>query len=101
MMIEDFKKGKNNTQKCRRTQVNGYKPLKRKYIRNTGKHKQTGEGIKQSHPGSKNVNRNNKKNHKGKQHWRKKIRSHRCKHHKQGTRDRGEILRHGRFHKRH
>ena len=31
MMIEDFKKGKNNTQKCRRTQVNGYKPLKRKY----------------------------------------------------------------------
>ena len=82
MMIEDFKKGKNNTQKCRRTQVNGYKPLKRKYIRNTGKHKQTGEGIEQSHPGSKNGNRNNeeltKGDNPGDRKPKKGIRSQRC-----------------------
>jgi hypothetical protein len=51
----------------------------------TGKHNQTGEGIEQNHPGSKNGGRNNKEITKGDKSVdrksRKEIRSHRCKHH--------------------
>jgi hypothetical protein len=52
-----------------------------------GKHSQTGEEIEQSHPGSKNGNRNNKEITKGVNNGdrkpRKEIRSHRCKNHQQ------------------
>jgi hypothetical protein len=43
------------------------KPLKRKHknLLITGKHNQTGEEIEQSHPRSKNGNRNNKEITKG------------------------------------
>jgi hypothetical protein len=57
-----------------------------------GKHNQTGEGNEQNRARSKNGNRSNKKNHKGRQpigvgNSRKEIRSHRCKHHQQNTRE--------------
>jgi hypothetical protein len=46
---------------------------------------QTGEGIEQNHPGSKNENRNNKEimkeDNSGNGKPRKESRSHRCKHH--------------------
>ena len=52
---------------------------------NTRKHNQTSKGIEQTHPGSKNGNRNNKEITKGGNPGvrkpRKEIRSHRCKHH--------------------
>ena len=69
MLIEDFKKDINtHLKKCRRTQVNRQKPLKRKHknpLRITGTHNQTGEGIEQNKPGSKNGSRNNKEITKG------------------------------------
>ena len=70
-----------------------------------GKHVKTGERIKQNHLGSKNGWSNNKEITKGDNPGvrkpRKEIRSHRCKHHKQNTRDRRENLRCRRFHREH
>jgi hypothetical protein len=72
----------------------------------TGKHNQTGEETEQNHLGSKkNGNRNNKEITKGDNHGdrkpRKEIKSHRCKHHQQNTRDRRENLRCRRYHRKH
>jgi hypothetical protein len=65
---------------------------------------QTGEGIEQNHQGSKNGNRNNKEIIKGDNSRDRKsmkvIRSHRCKHRQQSTRDRRENLRGRRYHKK-
>ena len=59
----------------------------------------------QNRPRSKNVNRNNKEitkgDNSGDRKSRKEIRSHRCKHHQQNTRDRRENLRNRRFHRKH
>jgi hypothetical protein len=105
MMIKDFKKDiRNIYKKYKRTQVNQYKPLKRKHINHLNKYrekKQTGEGIEQNHP-SKNRKRNNKEitkvDNPGDRIPRKEIRSHRCKHHQQNTRDIRENLRCRRHH---
>jgi hypothetical protein len=95
MLMEDFKKEiqentgkqlealKEETQKSRRV-------LKEKNY-------QTGERIKQNHPGSKNGSRNNKGITKGdnsveRNTW-KEVRKHRCKHQQQNTRDGRENLR--------
>jgi hypothetical protein len=57
----------------------------------TGKHNQTGEGIEPNLPGSKDGNRNNKEITKGGNPGdgkaRKVIRSYRCKHHQQNTKE--------------
>jgi hypothetical protein len=72
---------------------------------NTRKHNQTSKGIEQTHPGSKNGNRNNKEITKGDnprdRKTRKEIMSHRYKYHQQNTRDRREILRCRRYHRIH
>jgi hypothetical protein len=71
----------------------------------TGNHNQTGEGTEQNYPGSKNGSRNNKKIIKGDKSRDRKptkeVRSHRCKHHQQNTRDRRENLRCKRYHRKH
>ena len=55
----------------------------------TGKHNQTGDGIEQNHPKSKNGSRNNeespKEDNSGDRNPRKEIRNHRCKHQQQNT----------------
>ena len=70
-----------------------------------GKHIQTDEGNEQNNPGSKNGSRNNKEITKGDysrdRKPRKEIKSHRCKHHQQNTRDRRENLRGRRYHRNH
>jgi hypothetical protein len=70
MMIENFKKDINNPlkeiQENKGKQVEALKEEKKNSLKKiTGKHKKIGEGIEQSHPGSKNENRNNKEITKG------------------------------------
>jgi hypothetical protein len=66
---------------------------------------QTGEGIEQNHPGSKNGSIKNKEITKGvnsgDRNPRKKIRSHRRKYYQQNTRDGRENPRCKRFHRKH
>jgi len=73
-------------------------------LRITEKHKQTGEGIEQNHPGFKNRNRNNKESTKGDNlghiKLRKETGSHRQKHQLQNTRDRRKNLRGRRYHRK-
>jgi hypothetical protein len=70
-----------------------------------GKHNQTGDGIGQNHPRSKNGGRNNKENPKGDnsgdRNLRKEIRKHRCEHQQQNTRDGRENFRYRRYHRKH
>jgi hypothetical protein len=70
-----------------------------------GKYNHIGEGIEQNHPESKNGNRNNKeitkRDYSGDRKPRREVRSHRCKHHKQKTKDKRENLRCRRFHRKH
>jgi hypothetical protein len=74
-------------------------------LENYRKKPQTGGGNEENHPRSKNGNRNNKEMTKGDspevRKPRKEIRSHRCKHYQQNTRDRRENLRCRRYHKKH
>jgi hypothetical protein len=105
MVIEDFKKDINNNS-LKEIQENTGKQLKAlKEERITGKHNKTDEGNEQNHPRSKNGNRNNKETTKGDNPGvrkpRKEIRSHRCKHHLQNTRDRRQNLRGRRYHRKH
>jgi hypothetical protein len=70
MLIEDFKKEINNSfkeiQANTGKQLEAVKEETQKSLKKiTGKHNQTGEGIEQNHPGSKNGNRNNKEITKG------------------------------------
>jgi hypothetical protein len=62
MLIEDSTKYINNSKKYRRTQVNSWNPLKRKYKTSPKELQEntTGKGTEQNHPGSKNGCRNNK-----------------------------------------
>ena len=64
MMIEDFKKDKNNSLKeiKKNTGEKGevLKEEAQKFLKELQENKQTDEGIKQDHPGSKDGNRNNK-----------------------------------------
>ena len=74
MMIEDFKKDINNSlkeiQENTGKQLEALEEQTKNPLKNYRKTQQTGEGIDQNHPGSKNGNRNNKKkNHKGRQPW--------------------------------
>jgi hypothetical protein len=92
VMIEDFKKDINNSlkeiQENTGKQVEAFKEETKTPPKNYRK-TQTDEGIEQSHPGSKNGNRNNKEITKGDnpedRKPRKEIRSHKCKHHQQNT----------------
>lgn len=112
-MIEDLKQDINNYLKellentgkqveTKRKHINPSKKYKgkKKKERNTRKQNQIGEGIDQNHPGYKNENRNKRTQlHRWKS--RKEIRSHRCKHCQQNTRDRRENFRHRRYHRKH
>jgi hypothetical protein len=66
---------------------------------------QTGEGIEQNHPVSKNGNTNNKEitkgDNPGDRKPRKEIKSHKCKHHQKNIRDKRETLRCRRYHRKH
>jgi hypothetical protein len=68
-------------------------------------HNQSGEGIEQNHPGSKNGSRNNKeitkRDNSPDRKSRKEIRNHRYKHYQLNTRDRRENLRCRRHHRKH
>jgi hypothetical protein len=110
MMIENFKKDINNPlkeiQENKGKQVEALKEEKKNSLKKiTGKHKKIGEGIEQSHPGSKNENRNNKEitkgDNSGDRKPRKTIRSHRCKHNTQNKRDRRETFRNRRYLREH
>jgi hypothetical protein len=107
MLIEDFKKNINNSLKDIQENT-GIQPLKRKHknpLKIPGKYNQTGEGIEQNHPASKKGSRSNKEitkgDNSGDRKPRKEIRSHRCKHHHQNTRDRRENFRGIRYHRKH
>ena len=110
MMIEEFKKGINNSlkeiQEDTGKQVEALKEEIQKSLKELKENKiKTGEGIVQNNPGSKNGNRNNKEIIKGDNSgdWkpRKEISSCRHNHHQQNTRDRGENLRCRRYHRKH
>jgi hypothetical protein len=70
----------------------------------TGNHNQTGDEIEQNYPRSKNGSRNNEEKSKGDnsgdRNPRKEIRTHRCEHQQQNTRDGRENLSCGRFHRK-
>jgi hypothetical protein len=106
MVIENIKKNTNyslkeiqeNTGKqLEALKEETQKSLKENTKHKTGKHNHTGEVNEQNHPRSKNQNRNNKEitkvDNPGVRRPRKEIRSHRCKHHQQNTRDRRENFR--------
>ena len=63
MMMEDFKKERNNSlkeiQENTGKQLEALKEKPQKSLRVIEKHYQTGERIEQNHPGSKNGSRNN------------------------------------------
>jgi hypothetical protein len=113
MMIENFKKDINNSLKEIQNiqenigkQVEALKEETQKSVKELQENttKQVKE-LNKSHPGSKHGNRNNKEITKGDDSGvrkpRKEIRSHRCKHHQQNTRDRRENLRFRRYHRKH
>jgi hypothetical protein len=97
MMIGNFKKSINNSLK--EIQENSGKQLKLLKEETQKSFKELQENTikqakEQNHPRSKNGNRNNeeitKGDNSGVRKPRKEIRSHRCKHHQQNTRDKGE-----------
>jgi hypothetical protein len=107
-MIEDFKKDINKSlkeiQENTGKQVEALKEETQKSLKELqGKHNQTGKGNEQNHPRSNNGNRNNKEitrgDNPGVRKPRKEIKSHRCKHHQQNTRDRSENLIGRRYHR--
>jgi hypothetical protein len=108
--MKDLKKNINNSlkevQERAGKQVETIKEKKtKKSLKELEENKTTGEEIEQFHPGSKNGSRNNKEitkgDNSGEEKSRKTVRSHRCKHHQQNTRERGENLRCRRFHRKH
>ena len=105
MMIEDIKKDISNSLK--EIQENTGKQLEvlKEETQKSLKELQTGEGIDQNHPGSKNGNRKTKEitkgDNSGDRKPKKKIRGHRSKHHQQNTKDRRENLRRRRYHRNH
>jgi hypothetical protein len=102
MMMEDFKK---EIQKNTGKQLEAFKRKNKIHLESYRKHYQTGDGIEQNHPGSKNGSKNNKENPKGDNSGdrkpRKEIRNHNCENQQQNTRDRRENLRCRRFHREH
>jgi hypothetical protein len=109
MMTEAFKKDINNSlkeiQETTGKQLEALKGETQKSLKEFKENNQTGKGNEQNHPRSKNGNRNNKETTKGDSSGarkpRKEIRSHRCQHHQQNTRDRRENLRCRRYHRKH
>jgi hypothetical protein len=109
MMMEDFKKERNNSlkeiQENTGKQLEALKEKPQKSLRVIEKHYQTGERIEQNHPGSRSGNRNNKVmtmgNNSGDRNPRKEIRNHRFEHQQQNTRDGRENLRCRRLHSKH
>jgi hypothetical protein len=109
-VIQDFKKDINNSLK--EIQENTGKQLKalkeetqkslKELQENTS---QTDKENEQNHPGSKIGKKNNKEitkvDNPRVRKDRKEIRSHKCKHHQQNTRDRRENLRCRRYHRKH
>jgi hypothetical protein len=101
MKIEDFKRNINNSlkeiQDNTGKQVQSLKEKTHKSLKkikeNTTKQVKK---IEQNHPVYKNGNRNNKEitkgNNPGNRKPKNEIRSHRCKHHQQNTRDRRQML---------
>jgi hypothetical protein len=69
----------------------------------TGKHNQTDKGNEQNYPRSKKGNNKEtiKRDNPGVRKPRKEIRSHRCKHHQQNTKDKRENLRCRRYLRKH
>jgi hypothetical protein len=100
-MMKDFKSFKEiqgNTDK----HIEALKEKTQNPLKNYRKQNQTAGQNDQNHPRSKNGNRNYKEITKGDstavRKPRKEIRSHRCKHHQQNTRDRREHLRARKYH---
>jgi hypothetical protein len=107
-MIEEFKKDTNNSlkeiQDNTGKQVKDIKEETQKSLK--ALQENTTKQVKElNHPESKNGNRDNKEITKGDNTGygkpMKEIRSHRCKHHQQITRDRRENLRYRRYHRKH
>jgi hypothetical protein len=94
MMMEDYKKDINNSlkeiQENTGKQVEALKEERQKSL----KELQTGKRIEKKNPGSKNGSKNSKEITKGENSGdrkpKKEVRSHRCKHNQQNTRDRRE-----------
>ena len=110
MLVEDFKKYNNNSlkevQENTAKQVEVVKQETQKSLKELQeKNNQTGNGIEQNHPRSKNESRNNEENPKGDNSGdrspRKEIGNHRCEQKQQNTRDGRENLRCRRFHIEH
>jgi hypothetical protein len=112
MMTQDFKKNTNDSLKdIQNNTGKSLEALKEETNKQTNKSlkelqeklNQTGEGIEQNHPGSKIGTRNNKeitkRDNPGDRKPRKEIRTHRCKHHQQNTRDRRKYLSLKRYHR--
>ena len=108
MVVEDFKKGINNSlkeiQENTAKQVEVLKEETQNPLKNYRKI-QRGDGIEQNHPRPKKGSRHNKENLKGDNSGdrspKKEIRNHRCEHQQQNTRDGRENLRGSRFHREH
>jgi hypothetical protein len=108
VMIENFKKDINNSlkeiQKNTSKQVEALKEETQKFLKNYRK-TQRDEENEQNHLRFKNGNINNngitKGDNLGVRKPRKEIRSHRCKHHQQNTKDRKNNLRDRRYGKNH
>ena len=109
LLVEDFKKEINNShkeiQENSAKQVEALKEETQNPLKNYRKTNQTGDGIEQNLPRSKNGSRNNKENPKednsGDRNPRKEMRNHRYKHQQQNTRDGRENLRCRRYHRKH
>ena len=109
MMTEDFKNMNNSLKEIQENagkQVEAVTEETKKSLKLLGNTtKQVKELKKKKHPGSKNGNINNKEitkgDNPGDRKHRKEIRSRRCKHHQQNTRDTRENLRCRRYHRKH
>jgi hypothetical protein len=109
-MTEEFKAGINNPlkeiQDNTGTQVDSLKMETHKSFKEIQEIKtnQTGEGIEQNHPWSKNENKNSKEITKGDnpadRKPRKKIKNYRCNHNQHNTGDRRDNFSHRKYHGR-
>ena len=76
MLLEDFQEEINKSlkeiQENIGKQVKELKEKTQNSLKSLHGNKQTGKGIEQNHPGSKNRSRNKKRYHKGRQLWRQK-----------------------------
>jgi methyl-accepting chemotaxis protein len=101
MMQKDINSLLKEIQENTSKQVEALKEETQKSLKELQKNNQTGEVIEQNHPGSKNGSRDNKEitkgDNSGDRNPRREIRSNRCKHHQQNTRNTRENLGYRRY----